>query len=1158
MKRILLVLFASFVVVAGNWHFPLYLDNGVPFRNRISLDIENASSRDIVASSIQVSAKALGLVGCPESQIRVVEDDGHELLFAIRPKTPDKHLTDESSLYIPATVKAGSTSRIYVYWDNPMAWNLPKELEAWRISFQDSFEEGDGQVPPEWRSAFTGEFHVNERSDVARTGKRSLTTILKPGATPNWVQFSRGISVTPGTRYNVKIWVKGQEIKGGHGAGFYLHIGPRGNTGRDPINKWNNWGTFDWKLIEFDGVIPDDADYMNFGTVMHGTSGQAWFDDFEIKLEAPVNLKVNIGKPESLKPELATPTPQFPAWEVDKVEWPERLTFSIYNLEENSRSAVLCSLPVNLITHANFRQQDYKLFLDGKPAEVFAISGLLVFNVKEMMPMTRLLGTLYLAKDRQNQIANIKLKQASDILSDMEAENVGDVDIKSYEKLLYSASNLVQNPSFETDEHWGDVSQKTPEGKPITSLEEGGLFGKRQAVLNIPDGQWNGFRQQISVTQGRSYLFTGWINSSSTAGIWVHEFSKRGKGSSFNNMSVSSPGSGWRMFAMTIKATSLDSIIELHLTSNHGQRAYDGILLAEAFSLTSAKLESQADLQAKDEVRVQSIAPIIKVFQDTIPRDENAFQLALAKNESESLQLAVRTNRDFGANAPCTFSVTQPANAAGATLPKPDLGVVGFVKIDSESRYYEFSSIPVYAICVPEGQCPIMYPDPIIPTNAFNLKSRETTTLHIRFNAPKDAVPGKYGGFVTISNGNEILRKIPCEIQVWDFTLPDQPETTAIFDDRYGKGKELKTYTQMDGAEFLAKSRLSLDEIPAKPHFYMKDGKVNADFEAFDKTAKIWFEEWNIPIAYLPLFREHFGWGHLPKPFLGIKPYPGNYPHEGCDRAVLTPEYKKVCQEALKLMMSHIREKGWEDRFILYISDEPAFRNKDIIKQMIALCDMCHEAWPTVKIYSSTWCYVPEWLGKLDVWGIGVQGQVSVKELELIKNSGAELLITTDGQQCLDTPYNAIERLLPLYAWKYNALGYEFWGADWLTLNPFEWGIHKPHFQSGAPGKSQRIRYPNGDGYIFYPGNLIGHDGPVASVRTEALRDGIEDHSYIIILQKIAEKTRDKDATQLLEEVKKLLNIPNAGGRKSLQLLPNPMVLHNLRLQIGNTIHKHQ
>ena len=66
---------------------------------------------------------------------------------------------------------------------------------------------------------------------------------------------------------------------------------------------------------------------------------------------------------------------------------------------------------------------------------------------------------------------------------------------------------------------------------------------------------------------------------------------------------------------------------------------------------------------------------------------------------------------------------------------------------------------------------------------------------------------------------------------------------------------------------------------------------------------------------------------------------------------------------------------------ILYISDEPHTSVPGIKEQMIVLCDMLHEAEPEVKIYASTWGYVPEWLGKLDVWGIGVQGQISEENL---------------------------------------------------------------------------------------------------------------------------------------------------------------------------------
>ena len=212
------------------------------------------------------------------------------------------------------------------------------------------------------------------------------------------------------------------------------------------------------------------------------------------------------------------------------------------------------------------------------------------------------------------------------------------------------------------------------------------------------------------------------------------------------------------------------------------------------------------------------------------------------------------------------------------------------------------------------------------------------------------------------------------------------------------------------------------------------------------------------------------------------------------------------------------------------------------------------EAWPTVKIYSSTWHYVPEWLGKLDVWGIGVQGQVTPEQFKTMKEAGAEFLITTDGQMCVDTPYNAIERLLPLYSWKHGLKGYEYWGADWYTHNPFEWGIHSVHFESDKPGHVFRVRYPNADGYIVYPDKRIGLKGIVGSVRLEALRDGVEDYGYYTLLEKLANEKNDAEAKKILEDVKSLVFMPNAGGRKSEHLLSESERLTYLRWQVGEAI----
>jgi hypothetical protein len=40
----------------------------------------------------------------------------------------------------------------------------------------------------------------------------------------------------------------------------------------------------------------------------------------------------------------------------------------------------------------------------------------------------------------------------------------------------------------------------------------------------------------------------------------------------------------------------------------------------------------------------------------------------------------------------------------------------------------------------------------------------------------------------------------------------------------------------------------------------------------------------------------------------------------------------------------------------------------------------------------------------------------------------------------------------------------------------------------------------NGEGSLFYPGNAVGYNGPVASARLKVLRDGMEDYEYIKLL----------------------------------------------------------
>jgi hypothetical protein len=79
-------------------------------------------------------------------------------------------------------------------------------------------------------------------------------------------------------------------------------------------------------------------------------------------------------------------------------------------------------------------------------------------------------------------------------------------------------------------------------------------------------------------------------------------------------------------------------------------------------------------------------------------------------------------------------------------------------------------------------------------------------------------------------------------------------------------------------------------------------------------------------------------------------------------------------------------------------------------------------------------------------------------------------------------------RLLHWMNFHYKATGYLHWGYNmWNTTDPFKFVIH-------PKGEHPKVA---GDAWIVYPGK----NGPLDSIRHEAMRDGIADHELLSMLQ---------------------------------------------------------
>ena len=203
---------------------------------------------------------------------------------------------------------------------------------------------------------------------------------------------------------------------------------------------------------------------------------------------------------------------------------------------------------------------------------------------------------------------------------------------------------------------------------------------------------------------------------------------------------------------------------------------------------------------------------------------------------------------------------------------------------------------------------------------------------------------------------------------------------------------------------------------------------------------------------------------------------------------------------------------------MLYISDEPFYQQEPIRRQMVALCSMIHEVDPADPDLLQHLApraglgRVARHLGHRPVRRCAPETMARIR-------AGARRSGSPPTVRCASTrPTAPSSGCCPTTAFRYGAEAYEFWGIAWLTHDPYRFGWHAYIDQTDQPGQSYWIRYPNGDGFLLYPGKPIGHAGPVSSIRLEQAREGVEDYEYLYLLRSLAAraKTANRDTSRAL------------------------------------------
>lgn len=922
----------------------------------------------------------------------------------------------------------------------------------------------------------------------------------------------------------------------------------------------------DGKLIE-KGPIPERSKIFipvecspdsNTTNYIYFENPSAWPIGDYLKTNLKVNdsLKVTLlGKEKlSLKRKGATDT-WYDDNRSDKFVWQTRAAIKTFNYNrQNNNSNLVCVNIEGILNklHSEINKNTVIQITDGvQPIPYYRMGNNILYE-QNISGLTEQTNYLYF---NSGDTAGGNLK-----VSDIK-------DLKSLNK------NILHNSDFEL----GNLSEwKRISGNGNIKISSDSKEGSGSVEMLIEQGSNDkeaAIEQILPVQSGKVYLFTSWIKCSDR--VEQSDFNRSIRERTLRAQFISRDGkdigktskvavnpdvhidNAWSQLVMLIKAPDdADSVKLQFVNSAPGTVWFDNALFTDVQSGETSPLAiERRDAKKINELTVWQEDPIVKVFQDDLPPATiGDFSISSAKNEYEPLQLVVRSPKEY---KQIHIKVIPPADAKGNKLEKLKIGVVGYVPVNYPSNYINDRVSPAWHQKIPFGPYGSdgwvgMWPDPVLPYQTFDLSPYKTQPIWIEVMVPGNTIAGDYAGQVQLLCNEEIIKEIPFKVHVWDFQLTDNSHMTAEYDLR-----SRSDTSRMKMWKTLAEYRITPDHVLPAPSWKNEGGKIVFDFTEYDKAASYYFDTLKFINTYAPQYFYLFGWANPPGSKFGEKPFEGVPPYNGVDHSKLRPEFKKAYQSAVRTFWSHLKTKGWADKVALYISDEP-HALPEITAQMKALCNMIHEVDKNIPIYVSCWSYRPEYIGYVDIWGVS-NHRGPEADLIQIKKTGDRLFYTTDGKMCTDTPYLGFERMLPYFCFKYGAEEYEFWAADWYTLNPYDYGWHNFIHESQVPGQYAWTRYPNGDGYLFYPGNTIGVSSPVPSIRVKLIREGVEDFEYLYYLNSLVTLAMKsgKDVTtaqKALDNARELVTIPSAEGRYSSKNLPDPYAVLRVREQVAKAI----
>jgi hypothetical protein len=385
---------------------------------------------------------------------------------------------------------------------------------------------------------------------------------------------------------------------------------------------------------------------------------------------------------------------------------------------------------------------------------------------------------------------------------------------------------------------------------------------------------------------------------------------------------------------------------------------------------------------------------------------------------------------------------------------------------------------------------PAKFPEYLMEERQLDVKAKSWQSVWLTINIPGKAAPGIYTGKVTVRSGQE-AQSLPLTVNVYPLTIPEKRHldiavwyNTGSFGKIYGIKEPyspewfalLKKIAQNFASHRQNSFRVPMEAIGIT---LVDSAKYDFDFTRFDQIARIFWDTGKMDWLETGEIG-NFGKERWDSKTVYLDDY--KVKKQGSGETITVPG-RDILPYFLPAIENHLRAKGWLNKTIFSIKDEPSIHNSVSFKEVSSFVhnyapDLIRfNALESTQVIDELEIAIPK-LDHLAAWYDTYKNWQQKGHILWFYSVGI-FQGSLYPNKTIDVPL-IDSRIMHWLNYKYDATGFLHWGWNQWTADPFkEVGQHI------------------GDGWHVYPSK----DGFLNSLRWEEMRNGLQDYEYLWMLE---------------------------------------------------------